>query len=542
MKPIPFVVTLLLIAGLLTALPGTDPDPVRVTLRLIETPAQQEVPGLLSIRRADGTLVHPPELLSRGMGLKLRQLGEVDSRIHDWSVLPHSMEVTLPREKLTISAFSGLETETAHVELDLTGETPADVELKLYRFMDCKAAGWNSANTHLHLMKLSREEADRYLVEIPKADRLDMLFVSYLERTGADHDYISNQLTRENLSDLTVRSGVIFGNGEEHRHNLDGYGEGYGHVMLLNIAKLIQPVSIGPGIMKTGTDGIPLQRGIDAARRDDDTIVWCHNGMGLETLANVVTGRLDAQNIFDGGNRGSYAESFYQYWNAGFPVPISTGTDWFMYDLSRVYVHSEGELSLQKWLESLKQGKTFITNGPLLEFQIRRADVPDEKIGIGEVLNLIEPTRLICEGTARSRSDFQKLELLRNGEVLASAPSHPAEEHFEATINFDFQLSEPSWLALRTPPPPTEVSKENPPAVNEFQRPLFSHTSPIQIQFQGKPYFNLETAEALYKKMESQQQVIATSANFADAQERASVLEVHEAALQTFREYIRNHP
>ena len=55
-----------------------------------------------------------------------------------------------------------------------------------------------------------------------------------------------------------------------------------------NIKSLIQPVSIGPAIMKSGTDGIPLQRGIDAARRDGATVIWCHNKKGVEDLPNVV--------------------------------------------------------------------------------------------------------------------------------------------------------------------------------------------------------------------------------------------------------------
>jgi len=36
--------------------------------------------------------------------------------------------------------------------------------------------------------------------------------------------------------------------------------------VFLNLQRLVEPVSIGPGIMKSGTDGRPLARGIREAR------------------------------------------------------------------------------------------------------------------------------------------------------------------------------------------------------------------------------------------------------------------------------------
>src|SRR5207244_682239 len=105
---------------------------------------------------------------------------------------------------------------------------------------------------------------------------------------------------RADLEAISRKSGVAIGNGEEHRHNFAAQGQGYGHVMLLDIKELVQPVSIGPGIAKLGTDGLPIQRGIDQARRDGATAIWCHNNWGMESIPISVTGRLDAQNIFDG--------------------------------------------------------------------------------------------------------------------------------------------------------------------------------------------------------------------------------------------------
>ena len=92
-------------------------------------------------------------------------------------------------------------------------------------------------------------------------------------------------------------------------------------------------------------------------------------------MPNFVGGKLDAQNIFDGGSHGSYEDSFYHYLNAGLRVPFSTGTDWFMYDLARVYTKVEGRLGIKSWLDALVAGRSFISNGPLLSLNVDGKDL-----------------------------------------------------------------------------------------------------------------------------------------------------------------------
>ncbi len=518
------IVTAVVMFGLLGLAEENSQNSCSVTIRLIDASGGQELPGLIRLTDAEGSPVPVKQLLSRGLGL------EDDLSLSRWSVLPAKTTVSLPRAKLSLHAFSGLETETATVELDLTGKTNTTVSVPLVRFYDASAQSSRSANTHLHLQKISRADCDRYLTEVPQADGLDVLFLSYLERAVADKLYVSNRYTRTDLSDLTRQSGVLFGNGEEHRHNFAGFGQGYGHVMLLNIQRLIQPVSIGQGIMKEGTDGIPLQRGIDTARGDDATVIWCHNNWGLEEIANLVTGRLDAQNIFDGGTHGSYKDSFYRFLNAGIRIPFSTGTDWFMYDFSRVYARVEGELTIENWLDALSAGRNYITNGPILEFSVDGEQS-------GETVRLDEPGSVQAMGRVLGRVDFGRIELVRNGQVIAKATSKPVGGHFEAELTQSVPVKEACWLALRTPPPPVKGDPELSDVVakNEFGRDLFSHTSAVYVDLAGESYFNPAVAQELLDEMNANQEFITQNANFADEQERARVLDAYRdgaAALQ----------
>jgi hypothetical protein len=503
-----------------------------VSLSLIEGDASKAVSGLIRIYDGEGKSilvqsvkgnVASDSLLPRSIGL------ENSKGIDRWFVVSGQVKLTLPRQKLTFEAFSGLDTELAKVVVDLSDRREADVSIPLTRFYDASKQSMKSANTHLHLMKLTREQSDRYLKEIPRADRLDVLFVSYLERAEADRDYISNRYTRADLEQLEQASGTVFGNGEEHRHNLDSHTEGFGHVMLLDLQKLIQPVSIGPGITKTGTDGTPLQRGIDQAHRDGATIIWCHNEWGFERVANLVTGRLDAQNIFDGSIRSSYKDSFYRCLNAGMKVPFSTGTDWFMYDFSRTYVKVDGPLTVKSWLKSLAAGRSFITNGPFLEFRVNGNEP-------GDVIKLNGTRTVTVEARGIGRIDFQRIEIIQNGNVVRSQVCKQEGGHFVADLKFELSLSKPCWLALRIPPPPVQSDPELRDLVplNEYGQSLFAHTSVIGVEIEGKKHFDRDVANGLLSELRANVRTIDQKATFADATEKARVNDVYQDAIVEF--------
>ncbi len=316
------------------------------------------------------------------------------------------------------------------------------------------------------------------------------------------------------------------GHGQEHRHNFGPQGEGYGHILLLDIPHIIQPVSIGPGITKQGSDAPPLQVGIDKARALGGKVVWAHNLFGFEDIPNWITGRVHANNIFDGGSRGSFEDSYYRYLNVGLHVPFSTGTDWFIYDYSRVYVMSDRAVTPTQWLDLLAAGRTYITNGPLLEFTVD--DQP-----IGTTIEIDDPKVLPVRATATGRANFQRLELVCNGQVIATAPSRAAGQHYVAELQLDLAIDAPSWLAVRTPAPPAP-DRENTPRdfpENEFGGKLFSHTSPVYVHLTGQGVFDADVARELLAEMQADWSDIEKQAVFASHAEREQVHAVYEEAI-----------
>jgi hypothetical protein len=498
----------------------------RAQQELVDVRAEADATALsLSVRdgRSGRSLPSLVRIVDLEQGRPIR-LAELILRAEGWHSAPADTTVRVPRRRLRVEALHGLETELASQEIDVTGQATSSVTLRMARFHDARGRGWMSGNTHVHLRRLTREAAANYLQTVTRTDDLDLMFVSHLERVDDDAEYITNTFTAADLDRLSG-PGARLAHGEEHRHNFGRFGEGYGHVMLLLVKKLIRPVSLGPTLAgPAATDGIPLQRGIDQARKDGATVIWCHNANGLEDVPNWITGRLHALNIFDGDPRGDYAESFYRYLNAGLRVPFSTGTDWFVYDFSRVYVPLREALSPRGWLRELRAGRSFITNGPLLELEAGGR-------AIGDTVRLTAPGTIRVKARAAGRRDFEGLELVQDGHVVQRERTRGVGGHFEAQIDAAISVAESGWVALRIPRG-TEKS--------ELGHPLFAHTSPVYVEVAGRRVFRAADADALQAEVQRGLETVTAKGTFKDDAERSGVLAVYHRALEQLARWRRD--
>jgi hypothetical protein len=500
----------------LVALPAVQPQdrPLKVCIKLVDADSGKSVSGIVHIVGADGESLQLPGLFNRMAGLTKDLPG-----VH-WYVIPATgADVMLPREQLHLKALSGLETGVAETDVDLRNDTPQEITLKLPFLFHPENLDLVAGNTHLHLRGFSMETADEYLRRIPPADGLRVLFISYLERDQEDPGYITNKYPIGALPGLS-RAGVLINNGEEHRHNFQGFGEGYGHVMFLNIKDLVQPVSIGPGITNRGFDDLPLRPGIDSAHKQGGTVLWCHNTFGFEDVPNALTGRLDALNVFDGSRMGKYEDNYYRYLNIGLRLPISTGTDWFMYDFSRVYAEVRGKLTIASWLDAVKAGRCQATNGAFLTLRV------DGKTP-GDVLELKGPRTVKIEATATARFALERLELIHNGRVIKTQPAS-ARQPGRIQLTHEVRVNEPAWFAVRC-----DASTKN-----EFQKTLFSHTSPVYVDYEGRRVFDVEAALALVKQVEDAHAAIKGRGRFSSDAMQEKLLSLYDDAAKNLRDRI----
>lgn len=490
--------------------PAAAPASVaRLSITVLDAATGKPVPANVRIRLVDSKRYWKAPDPATSLGLY---------RTDEWYTYAPGDAPELPAEHVEIEAFRGVEWTVAKTTADLTGDGPHAVTLTISKFHDIQSLGWIAGNTHLHLQQVTRGYADRYLLTVPAADEVHMVFVSYLERAGDDRQYVSNEYRPADLAALAKQGDALqFGWGEELRHNFGAYGEGYGHALLLDLQELIRPVSLGPSLLgPDATDGGTIQAGLDRARAAGATNIWAHNDFGLEDIPDWVTQRLDAQNDFDGGEQTHYDATFYRYLDLGLHVPFSTGTDWFMFDLMRVYAKVAPPVTPKSWLAALRAGRSFITNEPLLFLDAGQYTIGDtiKAAAAGQSIRI--------KAHALGRSDFRRLELVYNGRVVHAVRATGADGRFEAAMDYTLELDEPGWFAVRIP------WDNNRNALGQVLR---AHTSPVYVEIAGRRRFDVNTARGLVAEMQESLRLIDARAKFANDGERQGVRRVYEDAI-----------
>lgn len=142
------------------------------------------------------------------------------------------------------------------------------------------------------------------------------------------------------------------------------------------------------------------------------------------------------------------SQVWHRILNCGFRVPITGGED-SISDLYRIavvgadrtYAHLGPALDWKRWIEAIRQGHTFATNGPLLEFSINGKEE-------GEEIHLSgQGDRVTIHARMESIAPVEKVEVLSNGTVIESLRLRSDGKSAELTKELD--VSGSAWFTLR---------------------------------------------------------------------------------------------
>ncbi len=149
--------------------------------------------------------------------------------------------------------------------------------------------------------------------------------------------------------------------------------------------------------------------------------------------------------------------------NAGLKLPASTGSDWFISSANRVYAYTGEAFDYESWVQVLKGGRTFITNGPALFLSVEGRE-------LGAEIDASPGDRLSALVRWQSHYPIHRVELIFNGNVVAHQvfEDGSTEGHLEG----DIAVPADGWMAAR-------LSSD---ARDSFFQPVFAHTSPIYVK------------------------------------------------------------
>jgi TolB protein len=195
---------------------------------------------------------------------------------------------------------------------------------------------------------------------------------------------------------------------------------------------------------------------------------------------DAALGKVDYYEVIGFADHKATAEVWYKLLNLGFRLAAAGGTDAMAnyaslhgpVGLNRVYVQvPQGPFTAEAWLEGLRRGRTFATNGPLLRFTLS-----GQAVG-GEVKLRAPAGEVAFTASLRSMLPVERLEVVCNGEVVKTL-ALPATKD-TADISGTIPLSQSGWCVLRT-----SADKAQFPILDFY---LYATTSPVYVNIAGAP-------------------------------------------------------
>ncbi len=398
-------------------------------------------------------------------------------------------------------------------------ETPAagivDLEIPIERWYHPQQQHWYPGNTHIHYDEKETRPDARLGVDC-SVEGYNVTCVSVLDRRQLP--YASNNYPIGVMNEFTTAHHVL-DIGEENRHYGDKspWGFGYGHVMFLNIRNLVQPVSRGHTLTaQFDPDYPPLCFCCDEARDQGGLVIWCHNGRGMEAPVAAALGKLDAFNLFDPFWMDPEYDLWYKLLNCGMRLPVSTGTDWFVCSNNRVYVQTEKEFSYASWIDGMKRGRTYITNGPALDMKVN--DAP-----IGSTLPIDGGGKLEVELTFRSHYPVVAAEIVADGAVVHRQGFSQEGTH-DGVVRCELLAERDGWVAARLWGD----------ARDSFDQPVYAHTSPTWFHCGAMPEARADAARFFLDSIDESLKWIGTVGRYNNDEQREDVRELFRRGREVY--------
>ena len=415
---------------------------------------------------------------------------------------PHPFRTDVPPGRYTITIERGKEYRTLFRLLRVE-EEPLDLEFPLHRWINMAARGWYSGETHVH-RRISELEnvqlAEDLNVTFPvtfwttESTKAPDLEPSSLRSQGPSphgprEDRGFNPITIDNTHVMIPRNTEyeIFKIGEE-AHTL-------GAMFLLNhrsrFTQTAPPIS-----------AIAEQAHSEGAILDLDKHSWPWSMMlvpvakiDLYELLNNSNWRTEFgfknspvepaeyMNVYrtEEGEMTEASwiqftlENYYTLLNCGFKLSPSAGTASGVHPVplgfNRVYVHQPNGFSVDGWLQGLKEGRSFVTNGPMLMAKVNGREA-------GYQFSSNKPFSVEVSGLCVSNHAVDFIEIIQNGKIVGQMVPKSANELldlYSTSFRKRVTFRESGWVIVR-------CQQEYPQG-----RLKFAHSAPWYVNIGNQP-------------------------------------------------------
>jgi hypothetical protein len=505
----------------------------RLEARLVDDASGMPIAARVAITNAEGKFIE-----IEGQHPHVQYLNK------RWCYVDGAFSLSLPDSAVGIEIRRGFETRPfcttlAHESTEQTIQRT----FRLSRWIDLRTKGYVNGDIHAHL-PIPVEAHFQMRAE-------DLNALTLLHMADSQYQLPVNDHFTGKLDTNSTPGCEIYVSQEIREFQM-------GHLTLLNLTRLVPGYpDLGGGLeywrSQPHWNLVPAMR---AARAQNGTVFWSHvcSLPGEQLPIGIALGLVDGIELITWNdptqfpnhwepwlNSGmSQAEFpvmraldlYYQFLNAGYRLPIAAGTDKFGEEIplgsNRVFARTDPPANYDSWLTAVKKGKTFVSNGPILEFDV-------DGHNAGEVVEFKNSKSMKAHVTARSILPFTTLEIVLNGAVIGhkTVPVYsnaPVECVYSMDLETSVDLRRSGWLAARVLDHPDLKNRILPRDLS-----VFAHTSPIYFLQDGRRIRENASIDYLTKYVEGVIHWLDTRPQFATEDDLRAARREAEAALKIYK-------
>ncbi len=408
-------------------------------------------------------------------------------------------------EGKTVEVYHGFE----YIPQSFSVPENGKVEVAMQRWINMPQQGWFAGHTHIHTTDVGIPvQFNQYWPLVSQAEDLHVSAILSLKGEWMTHAIYANEYPMGERKAFSTEDYII-AYGEEYRSNP------YGHLAFIGLDQLIQPISSGALGELGGPDYPPNTTVLDEALDQGANTIAAHFGnftkdvtqiktpwpsTGFEMPVDIALGKIQLAEIYGNGGQ---LDVWYDILNCGFKVPATAGPDWVIKDSPRVYVYlGEQKFTWDNWRHALQQGRSFITKGPMLFFEVD-GQKPGSQIHIKNGSNQVSIT-----AEAKIPDGVRSVEILFNGEVV----------YYGSDINTRITLNDSGWLAARCDG---------------------AHSNPVYVEFEGRPTGFSAPALKFIKIIDRLQEWVNNKGLFDSEDQKKEVLSVLNDGRDVYQKIVK---
>ncbi len=462
------------------------------------------IPARIHIKRPDGTCyIPPPEIKEKfdkehtpqvilpmhfRRNLHICQSADIQSA----HLATGEASFPVPAGKLGLHVSRGYEKQPESRTFVAKPGEDVHMDIGLKTLGPLRDRGWYSGDMHVHFSRFNLRD-DFVLASLMAAEDLRAVNNMVYKHHGKIEAPQRKMGHKGSHYQLQHDHQVVAG-GEEFRDD-----DLYGHMIAAGISKVIEPISVGDTLGRR--DSYPLFSQVCDWARDQGGIAgWAHGGALIKLNESLpVEAALKKLDFIESVQFNCFLGFYFWYrlLNCGLRLAVTGGSDfpfnagilapWYPnLGLDRTYVQigTQDSFSYDIYLDGIRRGKTFATNGPLLVFEVNGHSP-------GDTINLEESeTDVKVFARALSQYPIERMEIVANGAVQHMVDGKGGQ--CELTCEIRVPISESTWLAARAR---GQVEPETYGGIAPWN--LHAHTSPVYVLKGGRPILQKADATAM---------------------------------------------